>query len=306
MKNILLTGAGGFIGSKLAEVLSKKYGDEANVILLTSKPQKNYICIYHNDYQYQTENLLTKGVEEIDIVIHAGAYTPKSADHDNISLNFSSLVNTEYLLSHLPNVPEKIIYLSSVTVYKDFSTGKYIPDSITINEDMLPQPENHYGIVKYSSELMIQDYAKRNGIICHILRLSPVYGIGDLRRQMLMIMLEQAARGNDLKLWAVPGMVRNLLYIDDCCTFISNSLELDHSLGIVNLASTRNIIMEEIAQEIVKATNNKISYKIVEGCGVGKDMRIESKKRKKYLGEEKYSLADGINHTYGWVKKYLV
>lgn len=52
MRTILLTGASGFLGSRLALMLKKHYRDEANIVLLTSKEVEGYKCIIHKNFAY--------------------------------------------------------------------------------------------------------------------------------------------------------------------------------------------------------------------------------------------------------------
>lgn len=120
---------------------------------------------------------------------------------------------------------------------------------------------------------------------------------------MLRVMLEQAAEGKDLQLYADPEMVRNQLYVDDCCNFIYRSAKLvDKSLGIVNLASSTNCVLEDIVKAIVAASGKNISYKLFSRPYKGKDMRLDASKRKKYLGEETYTLIKGIEAAYEWIQ----
>lgn len=301
--NILLTGAGGFVGGRLANCLKNQIG--SHLVLLTSKKINGFKCVEHKEYSYDAKDLLADGIDHYDVVIHGGAYAPKTAGYEDPLQNFSSLINTQYLLTHLPNKPQKICFLSSATVYKDFSSGQYQPDDVLLTEDTAPEPENQYGLVKYCSELLVEDWAVRNGLNCDILRLSSIYGIGDTRRQMLMIMMEQAVRGQELQLYAAPGMVRNQLYVDDCCNFIIRSAELvEQSLGIINIASSTNCIMEDMVKAIVRAAEGKISFRISPKSCRGKDMRLDSSKREKYLGNERYTLTEGIKETYEWINRY--
>jgi len=302
--NILLTGAGGFVGGRLAGLLKEKEEDGSHIVLLTSRRIEGFNCVEHKGYTFDSKDLLINGIDHYDVVIHAGGYVPKSVGTEDTAQCFSSLANTQYLLTHLPNIPQKICFLSSVTVYKDFSSGEYKPDHIMISEDTVPDPESQYGLVKYSSELLIRDWAIRNGLNYDILRLSSIYGIGDTRGQMLMLMIDQAVEGKSLQLYANPKMVRNQLYVDDCCDFICRSADLiENSLGIVNLASSSNWIMEDIVKTIVEATGGVVSYNILPKPCIGKDMRMDASKREKYLGKERYTLIEGIRSIYKWKKR---
>lgn len=113
MKNILITGASGFLGSHLIKTIQvhssfKHY----ELILLTSKPIPGYKSIVHNGYAFSKEDFLKEGLEHIDIVIHAGAFTPKNVNEaNNISNSNSNISSLQNLLIQLPNIPDKFIFL---------------------------------------------------------------------------------------------------------------------------------------------------------------------------------------------------
>ena len=80
MKNILITGGSGFIGSRIADVLKKKH---------------NVICTYYNS-PIKIKNIkkiklsITKKIiikEKIDIVVHCASKTPANCSKDSVVLN---------------------------------------------------------------------------------------------------------------------------------------------------------------------------------------------------------------------------
>jgi len=80
---ILLTGASGFIGKHLHQRLIEKYGFN-EVVALTSKPIYNAKFLLHNDYDIENNFLIDNGFENIEIIIHAGSFIPKSAHESNL------------------------------------------------------------------------------------------------------------------------------------------------------------------------------------------------------------------------------
>lgn len=68
--NILLTGAGGFVGGRLARLLKEKR--DLHLILLTSKPIEGFQCVEHKGYSFKAKDLFVDGIDHYDIVIHGG------------------------------------------------------------------------------------------------------------------------------------------------------------------------------------------------------------------------------------------
>src|SRR5665647_1673157 len=108
---ILITGTSGFIGSNLLKYIKEIHYDENNeIILLSSEELKEFKCINHKNYTFTKLDFYEKGIEQIDILIHLGAYTPKNAvDANNITKSISNLVNTLHLLDNIPSIPKKVI-----------------------------------------------------------------------------------------------------------------------------------------------------------------------------------------------------
>ncbi len=114
-KNLLITSCSGFIGKHLLNSIEfLQLEDKYNIILLSSKKIKNYLFINHKNYSFSKQDFIEKGVENIDVVLHLGAFTPKSSKNkDNIMLSTSNIKNTIYLINNLPNTPEKFIFAST-------------------------------------------------------------------------------------------------------------------------------------------------------------------------------------------------
>ena len=92
---ILLTGASGFIGKHLLQKLIKKYGKE-QVVAFTSKPLAGCNYLLHNNYKFKAGLFKLKGYENIDTVIHAGAFIPKfGKEANNFTLSNSNIINTK-------------------------------------------------------------------------------------------------------------------------------------------------------------------------------------------------------------------
>ncbi len=115
---ILLTGATGFIGSHLLSALKKKFGAD-NIVVLTSKKINDCNFLLHKDYKFNQNFFLDMGLENIQTLVHAGAFTPKSgSEANNISKSNSNITNTYKLLStELPNL-KKSYFLALLTSIK--------------------------------------------------------------------------------------------------------------------------------------------------------------------------------------------
>ena len=131
---ILVTGASGFIGRCLFKELITQFG-EHEVIALTSNPNFKENSVYFN-FEDHPDSLKEKLKSlPIKIVIHAGAFTQKNkTDLYNWEGPNSNVIFTDILLKSLPNSVEKLIYLSTIDVYK---MGDVISEQTAISPNNL-------------------------------------------------------------------------------------------------------------------------------------------------------------------------
>jgi nucleoside-diphosphate-sugar epimerase len=100
---ILITGATGFVGSKVLKELRKKYGDE-NIIALTSGNKtnlewRNVKVLDSMNYDFNSDYLKINSCEGIQALMHIGAWIPKTtAVANDINLATSNITNTYNLL----------------------------------------------------------------------------------------------------------------------------------------------------------------------------------------------------------------
>jgi nucleoside-diphosphate-sugar epimerase len=153
---ILITGASGFIGSHLLSSIIELYGQE-KILALTSKPTSKCKYLLHNDYSFDDDYFVNSGFENIEIIIHAGAFIPKSSsDGNNISECNSNVSSTAKLLtSNLPNI-KNFVFFSTVDVYGYNSL---------ISEETNLSPSSLYGHSKVYCEQMITAWAAKKKFV---------------------------------------------------------------------------------------------------------------------------------------------
>mgnify|MGYP000598255958 CR=1 FL=1 len=173
IKNILITGGAGYIGSHISEVLIKN----KKKIFIIDNLSTGYRRLIHKKAKFfKVDILKSKKVREIiiknniDSVIHLAANLiigegekyPKKYFKNNV-------VGTKNLLESCENTGVKnLVFSSTAAVYKD---GQY-----KVNENSIIKPKSVYGKTKIKAEKIIKRFCKRNKINYCILRYFNIAG----------------------------------------------------------------------------------------------------------------------------------
>ncbi|CZT13925.1 probable nucleoside-diphosphate-sugar epimerases [Rhynchosporium agropyri] len=169
---ILITGAAGFIGQLLAEVL---LNDESYTVVLTDvilppipkgvKYPQNAIHM-QADLCADTSTVINKTIDAA-FVFHGIMSSGSEANFDiGMKVNFDSTRNLlEAFRAVRPGV--RIIYASSQAVY-----GRPFPE--IVDENVRPTPESSYGAAKLMCETLINDYTRRKFIDGIVLRFPTI------------------------------------------------------------------------------------------------------------------------------------
>lgn len=185
--NVLITGASGFIGGRLAEVLASQDGFQVTVSGRSEAALANLksagisvITGYLTDQEF-AEHV----VGSIDVIVHCAGLAGTWGDYDEYYR--ANVLATKYLLDAAKSKGvSRFINISSPSIYLNFS------DQFDIGEDFLPAEfSNHYARTKYEAEQLVQA-AHNNEFLCVSLRPRMVIGAGDNNLFPRLLRLQEA------------------------------------------------------------------------------------------------------------------
>ncbi|XP_041976019.1 D-erythronate dehydrogenase-like [Aricia agestis] len=171
--NIIITGAAGFLGSRLADLLLEKSEVPVNRLLLVdtiapTKPKDPRVSCLAIDLTANdaAERIIQPGC---NLVFHLAAVVSGHAEADfdyGMQVNFEA---TRALLERIRHTDPsiKFVLTSTVGVF-----GGELPP--VIDDFTATTPQNSYGTAKAMSELLINDYSRRGYVDGRIVRLPTV------------------------------------------------------------------------------------------------------------------------------------
>lgn len=242
MKDYLITGAGGFIGTKLLEFLKKKNFKVDGLDNFSSSPKLNNkkYKIYNIDITKKRD--LKNIVENYKCIIHLAAIDSRKLFVKNYERsNKVNIYGTQNILD-LMKSNQSIIYFSSNMVYGEANN--------------LPFTEKHpllafepYALSKICSESLIKSYAFIKNINYLIIRNFNTFGPGQSPGSLIPTMILQAIKEKKIDVWS-PDTIRDFQFIDDCI-FNTYSLLKYHDKNLtVNLCTGKPFKMKIIAKKI--------------------------------------------------------
>jgi nucleoside-diphosphate-sugar epimerase len=162
---ILITGASGFIGSRLATKLTEK-GHSVIGLVHNNKIKNPVIETISADL---TDVNFTIPNEKFDVVFHLAAATPMEKNKKTIKkVNFDGTVN---LFSQIKDKTNFLVYISGLGVFGD-------PGDTVIDENTPMNPHTDYTKIRLEAQQYLETKCKNNSIYLLVVYLGEVYGNG--------------------------------------------------------------------------------------------------------------------------------
>lgn len=308
MRNALVTGGAGFIGSHVVDELIKR---DFNVIVLDDlsggfqenvNPQAHFIQGSINDIELV--NRLVRDFK-IDFIYHLAAYAAEGLSHFIKRFNYeNNLIGSINLINAAVNHNVKcFVFTSSIAVY---GASPQLP----MTEETPPHPEDSYGIAKLAIEQELRTCKEMFGLDYIIFRPHNVYGerqnIGDKYRNVVGIFMNQILQGKPLSVFGDGEQTRAFSYIGDVAPLIAEAVDNPAAYNqIFNIGADQPYSINQLTKAVKQAMNSEAEIAHLPARNEVVDAFSSHAKIEHVFGERQtISLDQGLANMAAWVKQH--
>ena len=313
-KKVLVTGAGGFIGSHLTEKLVDLEAKVKAFVRYNSRNDWGLIEILSSDVKQKIEVItgdlrdsetIRSVMKNVDIVFHLGALIaiPYSYIHPREVVETNIMGTLNILNAAKECKPKKIIHTSTSEVY---GTAQYVP----IDEKHPLQGQSPYSASKIGADKLAESFYRSYGLSITTLRPFNTYGPRQSARAVIPTIITQALTQNEVLLGSLEP-TRDLSYVDDVVDGFIKAVESEKSIGeVINIGSGFEISINDLANEIISLIEKKVKIisdpkRIRPPKSEVERLIADNSKAKELLGwEPKVSLDKGLRKTIDWFSKF--
>ena len=237
-------------------------------------------------------------------VYHLAAYAAEGLSHFIKRFNYNNnLIGSVNLINACVNHSVKcFVFTSSIAVY---GAGKN-----PLREEMIPVPEDSYGIAKLAVEQELKVSHEMFGLDYVVFRPHNVYGegqnIGDRYRNVVGIFMNQILRGEPMTIFGDGTQMRAFTYISDIAPIIARSAEVPAAKNqIFNVGTDLPYTVNDLAKIVAEAMGVPCSVTHLDPRNEVKEAFSDHSKAERVFGKWPQTLLPvGVSRTTEWVKAH--
>ena len=314
-RNVLVTGAGGFIGSHLTERLVAEGAQVRALVHYNSRNDPGLLKLLPEDMLDKLDLLpadlldpiaVQQAVDGVEIVFHLGALIsiPYSYRHPYHVAETNMMGTLNVLQACREEKVRRLIHTSSSEVY---GTALHVP----IDEGHPLQGQSPYSASKIGADKLAESYFCAYELPVVTLRPFNTYGPRQSDRAVIPTIIAQALTQDVVHLGNLDAR-RDLTYVIDTVDgFMKVSEAADVEGGTYNLGAGSYISIGELAEKIIKLVGRSVKIEVdearlrPEGSEVQRLLADNTLAKKDLEWEPRVSLDEGLRRTIEWISDNL-
>ena len=312
MTKVIVTGAAGFIGSHLVEVLLKQGEDvigidEFNDYYEPTLKRKNIVPFqnYPNFKLIEGDIQLLdwqKLLVDVEVVYHQAAQAGVRASWGNGFRSYTerNINATQILLEAAKDAQhlKRLVFASTSSVYGDAET-------LPTHELICPQPVSPYGITKLAAERLCSLYHKNFGVPFVALRYFTVYGPRQRPDMAFHKFFKSVLQDEAIPIYGDGKQTRDFTFVSDAVTANLAAATVPEAVGeIFNIGGGSRVVLTQVLETMEELVGKQIKRNHIEkAMGDARHTAADVSKAKKILSyQPQVSLFEGLTQEWHWVK----
>lgn len=311
---VLVTGAGGFIGSHLTERLVQRgysvkvfvhYNSQGNLGWLETSSVGNYVEVVNGDIR--DYDVVRRAVEGTEVVFHLAALI--SIPYSYVSPVAYIRTNVEGTYNVLQAAREvgirRVIHTSTSEVY---GSARYVP----IDEDHPLQAQSPYAASKIAADQLALSYYRSYGLPVTIVRPFNTFGPRQSTRAVIPTIIAQVLSGAETIKLGNLYPTRDFNYVLDTVEGFLAAVSVEQTVGeVVNIGSGRETSIGDVVHVLETIMGRRIRVIVDESRVRPNESEVarlvcDSTKIRQLTGwKPRYTLEEGLAQTVEWFSKNL-
>jgi dTDP-glucose 4,6-dehydratase len=315
-KTVVVTGAGGFIGSHVVERLVRDGANVRAMLRYTSRGQRGALDLMTADVADSVAVTLGDvrdfdAVREVmrgaDAMFHLAALIgiPYSYEHPQEVIDTNVVGTSNVLLAAKElGTLERVVLTSTSEVY---GSALRVP----MDEEHPLQAQSPYSATKIAGDALGVSFAKSFGLPVTIVRPFNAYGPRQSARAVIPTIIAQAVSGAALKLGTLTT-TRDFTYVEDTARAFVEIGAAEAALGeVINAGSGSEVAISEVVRRIAEITSRELEVETDEQRLRPKDSEVsrllsDSSKAERLAGwRAETTLDDGLRRTVEWIREHI-